>query len=151
MNASKSAPSYNLRAARAEDSAAIARLSTQLGYPVTAERISARIANALRDPSSAVVVAETPSGEVVGFVHLLHQFLIESDPRVEIGALVVDETHRGAGVGRTLMARAEKWARGRGCHCVNLRSNVIRAGAHAFYERIGYRHYKTQKGFRKDF
>jgi GNAT superfamily N-acetyltransferase len=150
MNASKRAPNFILRAARAEDSVALARLSTQLGYPVSGEEISVRLANALRDPSSAVVVAETPTGDVVGFVHLLHQFLVESDPRVEIGALVVDESHRGVGVGQLLMARAEQWARERGCKCVNLRSNVIRAGAHAFYERIGYRHYKTQKAFRKD-
>lgn len=150
MNASKQAPTFNLRAARAEDSAALAVLSTQLGYPVSLEIISIRLANALRDPTSAIVIAESPSGDVVGFVHLLHQFLVESDPRVEIGALVVDESSRGKGVGRLLMARGEQWARERGCRCVNLRSNVIRAGAHAFYERIGYRHYKTQKAFRKD-
>ena len=40
--------------------------------------------------------------------------------------------------------RARKAARPSG-----LRSNVIRERAHAFYERHGYTHVKTQKAFRK--
>jgi GNAT superfamily N-acetyltransferase len=150
MSAPRVATNFQLRFARAEDAPALARLSAQLGYPATPDQISARLADALREPAAAVIVAEAPTGEVVGFIHLLHQFLIESDPRVEVAGLVVDESRRGAGVGRLLMARAEQWARERGCHSINLRSNVTRAAAHAFYERLGYRHYKTQKAFRKD-
>jgi hypothetical protein len=32
---------------------------------------------------------------------------------------------------------------------MSVRSNVIRERAHAFYERHGYIHFKTQKAFRK--
>jgi GNAT superfamily N-acetyltransferase len=49
-----------------------------------------------------------------------------------------------------LLARAERWAREKGCRAIGLRSNVIRDRAHAFYERHGYKHVKTQKSFRKD-
>jgi GNAT superfamily N-acetyltransferase len=49
-----------------------------------------------------------------------------------------------------LLARAERWARERGCREIGLRSNVIRDRAHAFYEGHRYRHVKTQKSFRKD-
>lgn len=97
-----------------------------------------------------MVVAELPSGEIAGFAQFIHQRLIESDPRVEVAALVVDESLRGHGVGRVLLAHGERWARERDCSSVNLRSNVIRAAAHAFYERAGYHHYKTQKAFRKE-
>ena len=49
--------------------------------------------------------------------------------------MVVDETVRGSGIGRCLMERAEEWTRERGYNTVQLRSNVTRAAAHAFYER----------------
>jgi GNAT superfamily N-acetyltransferase len=150
MSAPAPAANFKIRAAHAEDSAVLARLSAQLGYPATPDQVSARLNEVLRDPSGAIFVAETSSGEVAGFIHLLHQSLIETDMRTEVAALVVDEVVRGSGVGRAQMARAEEWAREHGCHNINLRSNVIRAGAHYFYERIGYRHYKTQKAFRKD-
>ena len=48
------------------------------------------------------------------------------------------------------MQRAEEWAREKGCATVGVRSNVIRERAHAFYERIGYKHIKTQKSFHKE-
>jgi GNAT superfamily N-acetyltransferase len=48
-----------------------------------------------------------------------------------------------------LLDAAEKWARGKKCKGMSVRSNVIRDRAHAFYERQGYLHIKTQKAFRK--
>jgi GNAT superfamily N-acetyltransferase len=48
-----------------------------------------------------------------------------------------------------LLSRAEEWARENGCRAIGLRSNAIRDRAHAFYERHGYAHVKTQKAFRK--
>ena len=50
---------------------------------------------------------------------------------------------------RRLMEEAEQWARDKGCRSVRLRSNVVRAEAHAFYERLGYSVFKTQKNYRK--
>jgi GNAT superfamily N-acetyltransferase len=47
------------------------------------------------------------------------------------------------------MQQAERWARGTGCPSVTVRSNVLRTGAHAFYQRLGYRLVKKQKVFRK--
>jgi GNAT superfamily N-acetyltransferase len=79
----------------------------------------------------------------------MQERLLYVEPRVDVTGLVVDDAHRGTGVGRMLMARAEQWALDRGCHLVHLRTNVKRAGAHAFYERLGYRHTKTQKTFVK--
>lgn len=150
MSASTRTSQVRIRQARQEDSAAMAQLSGQLGYPATGKVIAARLKDALRDSSSIVVVAETAAREIAGFAQFVDQRLIESDPRVEVAALVVDESFRGRGVGRLLLSHGEHWAFERGCNIVNLRSNVIRAAAHAFYEHVGYRHYKTQKAFRKD-
>ncbi len=74
---------------------------------------------------------------------------MESGAAVEIRGLVVDESRRGAGLGRGLMEHAEEWARGRGVRVIRLRSNVVRGGAHAFYARLGYSLVKTQHIFSK--
>jgi len=66
-----------------------------------------------------------------------------------LNGLVVDDKRRSLGAGAMLLAAAERWAKSQGCKSVSVRSNVIRGRAHAFYERHGYEHYKTQKAFRK--
>jgi GNAT superfamily N-acetyltransferase len=145
---SADSPEVKVRAARVEDAPALARLSGQLGYPATTEQILARMAVIQDDPSSGLFVAEM-SGAVVGWMHLLNQHLIEYGSRVEVAGLVVDEAARGRGIGRCLMDRAEEWTRERGSHTIHLRSNVTRAGAHVFYEHLGFKHVKTSKTFRK--
>jgi GNAT superfamily N-acetyltransferase len=150
MNAPKKREEIRIRAPRMEDAAALARLSTQLGYPAAPEQAAVRLQGILSEPNAELFVAERVSGAVAGFIHLMHQHLIEYDPRAEVAALVVDEDYRSQGVGRALMARAEEWALERGCRFVHLRSKMSRAAAHAFYEGLGYEHFKTQKAFRKD-
>ena len=97
---------------------------------------------------NAVFVAEA-HGEVIGWLHVSVDHLIEAPLRAEINGLVVGEKQRSNGAGARLLDAAEKWARGKKCVNMSVRSNVIRARAHVFYERNGYEHYKTQKAFRK--
>jgi GNAT superfamily N-acetyltransferase len=139
-----------IRLAQVRDAGSIAALSHQLGYPVPEEEMERRLQQICGDPGHAVYVAEAPQGGIVGWVHIAMRRLLEADVHGEIGGLVVDETHRRCGVGRLLMERAERWARTKGCVAVRLRSNVLREGAHEFYERIGYRKVSTQAAFRKD-
>jgi GNAT superfamily N-acetyltransferase len=47
------------------------------------------------------------------------------------------------------MDQLERWARGVGCGMVTVRSNLIREGAHAFYQRLGFEVIKTQRVLRK--
>jgi GNAT superfamily N-acetyltransferase len=148
MRAPANSPDVKIRLARPEDAAAIALLSGQLGYPATPTQIQDRFALLERDARVAIFVAEL-AGAVVGWVQLLDQQILETGSRVEVAALVVDETVRRSGIGRRLMERAEEWTRERGYNTVQLRSNVTRAAAHTFYERLGYKHIKTSKTFRK--
>lgn len=90
-------------------------------------------------------------GCVIGWVHVYVTELLEADPQAEVGGLIIDERYRGHGAGRLLMKEAEEWARGKGCGAICLRSNVTRKDAHAFYQRIGYSHTKTQRTFRRLF
>jgi GNAT superfamily N-acetyltransferase len=126
----------------------MAALATQLGYPSTTSEVWQRLEQIRHDAGHFVVVAES-GGNVVGWVHAFVKYSIDAGPRAELGGLVVDERHRGEGLGRLLMGEAEKWARSRELEAVYLRSNVVREPAHAFYEAIGFRKIKSQHCFLK--
>jgi GNAT superfamily N-acetyltransferase len=82
-------------------------------------------------------VAEV-DGEVVGLAHLQVTPTIEYDrPAAKIAALVVDESHRGEGIGRLLVETLEHEARARGCVVMFLTTSARRTDAHAFYRRVG--------------
>jgi len=139
-----------IRAPRAGDCSRMAELSGQLGYKATGAEIEKRLAAMQASPDCAVFVAELLGGHVAGWVGVFVYRCVEANTRAEISGLVVDEGIRSSGIGRRLMERAEEWAREKGCSAVGVRSQVFREGAHAFYERLGYKHIKTQKSFRKD-
>jgi GNAT superfamily N-acetyltransferase len=132
-----------VRDARASDTADVARLLGQLGYPTDPSAVESRLER-LRIVGDRVVVAEH-DGAVVGLAHLQVAPALERDrPAAKIGALVVDEAHRGRGVGRALVEELEAEARARGCELLFLTTAERRADAHAFYERVGL----TQTGRR---
>ena len=125
-----------IRDAVPADADAIATLLDQLGYPADAEAVDARLER-LRVVGDRVVVAEV-DGRPVGLAHLQVAPAIERDrPAAKIGALVVDQAHRGRGVGRALVEALEAEARARGCELLYLTTAERRDDAHAFYERLG--------------
>jgi len=139
-----------VRRARSTDAAGIAELSGQLGYPATEKQMKARLKDALKDKDGSCFVAESREGGLSGWIHVSTTPLLEVERRAEVNGLVVDETARSLGAGAQLLAAAEKWARGKRCKSMSVRSNVLRERAHGFYLRNGYEHYKTQKAFRKE-
>ena len=138
-----------IRPATLDDAARLAQLSEQLGYPVATKQILQRLNSLLRNHEHAVLVAASERGEVWGWVHVHLSRLLESAPRGELGGLVVDEQHRGQGIGAQLVQAAESWAREQGLSGMRVRSNVIRSRAHHFYEKLGYRTIKQQVTFEK--
>jgi GNAT superfamily N-acetyltransferase len=135
-----------VRDAARGDAEAVARLLGQLGYPAEPEAVAARLER-LAIVGDRVVVAEADD-EVVGLAQLQVTPTIEYDrPAAKIGALVVDEAHRGQGVGRTLVAALEEEARRRGCVLIFLTTSAQRGDAHEFYRRVGLE--ETGKRFTK--
>jgi GNAT superfamily N-acetyltransferase len=149
MKKTHAQPAVRIRRARRSDAARIAELSGQLGYPATAAQIVQRLRRLKPAAQHAVIVAESPAGEVLGWLHVSVAHLLEVEIRAEVNGLVVAEGRRSLGAGWRLLEEAERWARKKGCKSMSVRSNVIRERAHQFYVRHGYEQYKTQKAFRK--
>ena len=129
-----------VRDAAESDTSAMAALAAELGYPATPEEMRRRWARVSRDQRARVLVATLGAASAVvglGTVHLLST--IHADTEVaQLTTLVVSERVRGSGVGRRLVAEAERWARERGAARIVVTTALHRGGAHAFYERLGY-------------
>ena len=138
-----------VRRARLADAEPVAELAGQLGYPTSAKVMRLRLKEALKDKGGACFVAGSKEGGLLGWIHVSTTPLLEVERRAEVNGLVVDERTRSRGAGALLLGAAEKWARGKRCKSMSVRSNVLRERAHGFYLRNGYEHYKTQKAFRK--
>lgn len=138
-----------VREATASDAHALAHLCTQLGYPTEPSAMPRRLAQMKADDNVNVFVAER-GGEVVGLatVHL-RIALNHVHPLAQLTLLVVDEAQRGAGAGRALVDRVERFAREHGSVRIVVTTALQRTGAHAFYERLAYRH--TGRRYLKDF
>jgi GNAT superfamily N-acetyltransferase len=146
--ANSSATMLRIRRAKPTDVARLAELAGELGYPTTPAEMKIRFRRVKPAALNAIFVAED-GDKVVGWIHVGVSFLLEVPLRAEINGLVVSDASRSRGTGARLLEAAEAWARTKKCEGMSVRSNVIRDRAHAFYERNGYEHYKTQKSFRK--
>ena len=132
-----------IRPARGGDAEDLARLSTQLGYPMTARDAGTRL-DAIADHADHVLLVADAGAGVAGWLQVSLPRIFESPPVAEIAGLVVDEACRGGGIGAALVAAAADWARGHGCRALRVRTNVIREGALRFYEREGFGRIKSQ-------
>lgn len=137
-----------LREACIGDAAEIARLAGELGYPASEDAVRARLHSLLPLPRQRTVVAAQGDG-LLGWIAMERRCTLEAGEFVEIVGLVVDAAARGMGIGRALVADAERWARTQGFAAIGVRSNVLREGSHPFYESLGYARVKTQHAYRK--
>ena len=120
-----------IRVATDKDTFALASLITELGSPTSPEEMQRRVER-VRGRSDLTAFVALAEGSIVGMAGLLvTPSFVRSTPDGQIIALVVAETHRGRGVGRELMKRAEAWLAGKGVKRVSLTSGLHRASAHA--------------------
>jgi GNAT superfamily N-acetyltransferase len=128
----------SIGAARVEDAEPLARLLNLLGYPSTAEQVVDRLGHWDAEPRSAVLAAHD-GAELLGCLAVHSSPLFELTGRsARIQALVVATAGRRSGVGRALVAAAEKLARDWGCRMIEVTSARDRVDAHAFYQQLGY-------------
>lgn len=137
-----------IRGARPQDAAEIARLAGLLGYPSEAQAIAGRLDELLAHPDHRIAVAA--AGETLGgWLHEARHITLESGEFAEILGLIIDPAARRAGLGRSLVAEAERWARVHRLSRLTVRSNVLRGEAHAFYPALGFTLRKSQQIYAK--
>lgn len=127
-----------IRDAIVEDTATIAPLLGELGYPSAPDGVRQRLARLLPREDTRVFVAER-NARVLGVLGLHRMPVLTSVNDIAmIIALVVTEEAQRTGVGRHLVERAEEEARLWQCGRIMVTSAERRTDAHAFYERLGY-------------
>ena len=126
-----------IRPATADDADAIAAMFTDEGYPAGPSDIVERLGRFTSD-QTRVLVAEH-EGTVLGFIalHAIPRFE-HDDQIVRILALVVDAGARERGVGRALMAEAERIAIELGAAFTEITAGHHRPEARRMYESVGY-------------
>lgn len=131
----------NIRHAELNDILEILPLLTQLGYPSSEDEFRLRFQKFTQNLECGVAVASLDN-QVVGCVAWSKsELLIVAKTRFNIEALVVDEKHRGKGIGKKLMLFVEEVASRFSPIVIDVTSGVRRAkeGTHEFYKRLGYK------------
>lgn len=148
MTADMATPTtVTVRSAEPNDATALAGLLTELGFPASAATVATRLVSLLAT-DERVRVAEC-SGEILGLITVhVTPMLHRPTPVGRITTLVVAERAHGRGIGRALVADAERLLAERGCALVEVTSNLKRGEAHAFYEHLGYE--RTSARFKRE-
>jgi ribosomal protein S18 acetylase RimI-like enzyme len=116
----------------------------ELGYETTKTEMRQRLKFILVDARLRTFVAEidiTVCGMIGTLTHPSHE---HNDFSGKIIALMVSKNRRRSGVGRALIAAAEKDFAERNVRRVSLTTRFTREEAHQFYEALGY----SRTGFR---
>ena len=129
---------FRIRDAKLSDAPALAQLMCELGYETTIAEMRERLKLILTDARFRTLVAEIDNrvcGMIGTLTHVSHE---HNDLSGKIIALVVSKKHRRSGVGRALIAEAERDFARRGVTRLSLTTRLTRVEAHRFYKALGY-------------
>ena len=135
-----------IREMNVKDAEAVNALSKQLGYSLSIEQTVQNIKAILQSKDHTAFVAEFENN-IVGWIGAAQAIMIEVMPHCEMNGLVIDEHHRGMGIGKLLIDKVKQWAREKNNSKIGLRCNVKRTEAHLFYQHLGFTEIKQQKNF----
>ena len=127
-----------IREAKLTDAPELAALMCELGYKTTPAEMRRRLRSILDDVNYRTLVAEV-DGKVCGMIGTLAYASYEhNDPSGRILAVVTLANARRRGIGRALIASAEKAFAQKAVTRVSLDTRLTRKDAHQFYESLGY-------------
>src|SRR6188474_2501616 len=93
-----------------KDAQAVNLLSAQLGYSLSPEQTVKNIKAVLQSNNHIAFVA-LHENKIVGWIGAAQTIMIEVMPHCEINGLVIDQGHRGMGIGKLLIDKVKQWAR----------------------------------------
>jgi ribosomal protein S18 acetylase RimI-like enzyme len=128
-----------IRPATPDDAEALAPLLAVLGYPVGPALLAERLGRlAIADPTGATLVA--CRGEALLGFATLHATPVLHRPTAvgRITGIAVADEARGRGVGRLLVAAAERFFAEQGIGRLEITSGPTHQAAHDFYRHLGY-------------
>jgi len=127
-----------IRNADLSDAPELAVLMNELGYETKGTEMEMRLRVILSNPAYKTFVA-VMDNRVCGMIGTITSSSYEhNDPGGRILALVTLHTARRRGIGRALIAAAEKDFAQRGITRVAVNTQLTREDAHKFYESLGY-------------
>ena len=95
----------------------------------------------LEDPDYECIVCEEDR-DVIAVINLRYEEQLHHAARIaEIMEFVVKAEYRGKGLGKDLLAYAEKCAKEKGCAQIEVACNQLRKDTHRFYSREGMKNY----------
>jgi ribosomal protein S18 acetylase RimI-like enzyme len=129
---------FRIRGVKLSDAPELAVLMCELGYETKRAEMETRLKLILSNPAYKTFVA-IMDGSVCGMIGTLTYPSYEhNDESGRILALVTSSKVRRRGIGRALIATAEKNLAQRGVCRVALDTRLTREDAHKFYELLGY-------------
>jgi N-acetylglutamate synthase-like GNAT family acetyltransferase len=131
----------SLHQAEQKDIPALCSLMDEMSYTgITQGQMQGRLQMIEKSPIDSLYVCEEDS-RVVGLLGFRIRENLEEESRFgEVSAIVVYPESRLRGVGRFIMAQAEKLAMEKGCKGLWLVSGFGReAEAHKFYKKLGFK------------
>lgn len=122
--------------AKSEDVFAIKNLLSQLGYETEQDEL--QLAIALPQEQSDAFVAILGS-EVIGFMSVIYFFYFPLQKKVcRITSIVINESHRGTGVGKQLIEFCELKAMENCCVQLEVTTSLLREKTQKYYEYLGF-------------
>lgn len=136
-NAPPPAPAPELREAKPADADQLVALYALLGHTISPAQVRKNLAALAKAGEPVLVVAEGKT--LLGTCGYHATLMPHRDPPIgRITVLVMSEAARGKGLGRLLVAEAERRLVTLGCGIVEVTSNDRLREAHAFYRHLGY-------------
>ncbi len=133
-----------IRHATSDDIAALVRLLDQLftlepEFVPDPEKQARGIAALLADERNGRILVAEKDGVAIGMVNLLYIVSTVLGARAALlEDVVVDQSCRGKGYGKKLLAAAIETARADGCERITVLSDASNADAHRFYKSFGF-------------
>ncbi|HCM25843.1 MAG: hypothetical protein A2Z99_13470 [Treponema sp. GWB1_62_6] len=105
--------------------------------------------NTIDDDINKIIIAEEKN-EYLGYAQITRSYHIGFEPYYEVAQLLVSETSRNKGIGKSIMLEIEGVAKSEGIFILKLSSQIHRSKAHVFYENLGYEMNKVSKYYGKE-